>query len=100
MFQQRPRLGYDGIYFILTCKLLQGMEEGRGMKEASKDFYNPRGRWSSYYRIFKFFPDGCMFHYLTSTQPLAQPSKPLRELVFEAVYGELHALLQDLAVLG
>lgn len=85
MFQQRPRLRFDGLYFITTSKLLQGMNEGRGMKEEGKDFYNPGGRWATSFRVLRFFPDGSLFSYLCSSHTpadirkiasLVQPSKP------------------------
>ena len=33
MFLRRPRLRFDGMYYLETKKLIRGMVEGRGMKE-------------------------------------------------------------------
>ena len=67
MFRFRRRLRFDGVYYVKTTKLLAGLAEGRGMKEAGKDFYDPRGRWVTSYRVLRFFPCGRMFSYLCST---------------------------------
>jgi len=66
MFMLRPRLRLDGLYFVPYTKLIRGMAEGHGMKEHGTDFYSPVGKWSIYYRIFKFYPNGVMFCYLCS----------------------------------
>ena len=34
MFLQRRRLRFDGLYYCAVTKLIRGMNEGRGMKEA------------------------------------------------------------------
>lgn len=73
MFQQRKRLRFDGIYVLTTKKLLQGEDEGRGMKETGKDFYNVGGLWVTSYRVLRFYPDGTMFSHLT-----AQPQEAWR----------------------
>ena len=65
MFMTRRRLRFDGLYYITTVKVMMGCQEGRGMKEAGKDFY--RGPLAvTYHRIFRFFPNGMMFCYITS----------------------------------
>ena len=64
MFQRRKRLRFDGLYYLATTKLLAGLNEGRGMKEADKDFYSPAGRWVTSYRVMRFFPDGRLFTHL------------------------------------
>ena len=43
MFMERRRLRFDGMYYISTTRMLSGTIEGRGMKEADKDFYCPGG---------------------------------------------------------
>ena len=75
MFRQRKSLRFDGLYYIETTKLLQGMNEGRGMKEADKDFYNPYGRFVTTFRCLRFFPCGAMFSYLCATQTPADIRK-------------------------
>ena len=68
MFMTRRRLRFDGLYYITTVKVMMGCQEGRGMKEAGKDFY--RGPLAvTYHRIFRFFPSGDCWVYLTSTHP-------------------------------
>lgn len=68
MFRWRRRLRFDGLYYLTTTKLLHGLNEGRGMKELDKDFYNPGGRWVTSFRVFRFFPNGRMFSLLISSQ--------------------------------
>lgn len=70
MFARRPRLRFDGIYVHAHTKLLRGTQEGRGMKETDIDFYAACGKWRTYYRLFRFFPDGSMFAFITSVPPL------------------------------
>ena len=41
MFMARRRLRFDGVYYLSTTRMLCGTNEGRGMKEADKDFYCP-----------------------------------------------------------
>ena len=67
MFMRRKRLRYDGVYYLATKRLLHGLNEGRGMKEADKDFYNPAGNWVTQYRLLRFFPCGAMFSYLCAS---------------------------------
>ena len=85
MFQQRKRLRFDGLYYVATTKLLHGLNEGRGMKEADRDFYSPGGRLVTSFRIIVFFPCGAMFSYLCSSHTPAdirkaasaiQPTRP------------------------
>ena len=68
MFQRRPRLRTDGVYYITTTKILKSTQEGRGMKEADKDLYSPAGLWVTSYRVLRFFPDGSMFSHLCASQ--------------------------------
>ena len=99
MFMERRRLRFDGMYYISTTRMLSGTIEGRGMKEADKDFYCPGGHCYhplvsrphphpqpltltphpspltlspppggmkvTYHRIFRFWPSGDLFVYLT-----------------------------------
>ena len=44
MFMRRRRLRFDGLYYLTTVKLIHGLNEGRGMKEADKDFYHAGAR--------------------------------------------------------
>ena len=68
MFMRRRRLRFDGLYYITTVNFIIGCQEGRGMKETGKDFY--RGRHEvTYHRIFRFFPSGDCWVYLTSQHP-------------------------------
>lgn len=68
MYMTRRRLRFDGLYYITTVKVMMGCQEGRGMKEAGKDFY--RGPLAvTYHRIFRFFPSGDCWVYLTSQHP-------------------------------
>ena len=85
MFQQRPRLRFDGLYYFTTTKLVHGLNEGRGMKEADKDFFNPAGNWVTTFRVLRFYPDGRLFSYLCSSHTpadirkaasLLHPNKP------------------------
>ena len=70
MFMRRRRLRFDGFYCATHKRLLAGLNEGRGMKEAEKDFYNPLGRWVTYHRIVRFYASGDLFVYLsTGTAP-------------------------------
>ncbi len=78
MFRRRKRLRFDGFYYLASTKLLHGLNEGRGMKESNKDFYNTGGRWVTSYRLLRFFPDGSMFsHLFASSSPvtLRKPAK-------------------------
>ena len=83
MFRERKRLRYDGLYFVATTKLLAGLNEGRGMKEADKDFYNPGGRWVTSFRVFRFFPCGRMFSYLCSSHTPADVRKAAAQVTAE-----------------
>ena len=78
MFMRRPRLRLDGFYFIPVSRLMQGMPEGRGIKEKDVDFYSKAGKWSTYYRIFRFFSSGHMFCYICSTANPVELRKGLR----------------------
>ena len=60
MFMARRRLRFDGVYFISTTRMVEGTNEGRGMKEADKDFYCPGGMKVTYHRIFRFWPSGSL----------------------------------------
>lgn len=94
---QRPRLRTDGIYFDAHTKLIKGLIEGRGMKETDEDFYSACGKWSTYYRVFRFYSDGSMFVNITSVSPLevkraaaaVTPSRPasLRQRLKDACWG-------------
>ena len=64
MFMARRRLRFDGVYFLSTTRMLCGTNEGRGMKEADKDFYCPGGMKVTYHRIFRFWPSGNLCAYL------------------------------------
>ena len=68
MFMERRRLRFDGVYFISTTKMLKGLNEGRGMKETDKDFYQPGGMRVTYHRIFRFWPSGDCFVFLTGNE--------------------------------
>lgn len=94
---QRPRLRTDGIYFDAHTKLVKGLIEGRGMKEKDEDFYSACGKWSTYYRVFRFYSDGSMFVNITTQSPLevrkaaaaVTPSRPasLRQRLKDACWG-------------
>jgi len=60
---------------VATTKLLAGLNEGRGMKEAGKDFYCPGGRWVTSYRVLRFFPCGSLFSYLCASHTPAEVRK-------------------------
>ena len=75
MFLRRPRLRTDGLYYLASKRLIHGLNEGRGMKEADVDYYNPAGNWVVSYRLFRFFPDGAMFIYLCSSHGPADVRK-------------------------
>jgi hypothetical protein len=77
MFRERLRLRFDGFYYLATTKLLVGLNEGRGMKEADKDFYKPGGRWVTSYRVLRFWPDGRMFTFLFAWQTPAEARRAL-----------------------
>lgn len=66
MFQQRRRLRFDGIYFLKYTRVLIGLNEGRGMKEADKDFLKPGGHWVVTYRVLQFYPGGEIVSFLCS----------------------------------
>lgn len=97
MFVCRPRLRFDGLYFNSHTKLLKGLQEGRGMKEKDEDFYSACGKWSTYYRVFRFFADGSMFVCITSQSPVEMrkvaaavtPERPasLRQRIKDACWG-------------
>jgi hypothetical protein len=94
---QRPRLRTDGIYFDAHTKLVKGLIEGRGMKEKDEDFYSACGKWSTYYRVFRFYSDGSMFVNITTQSPVevrraaaaVSPSRPasLRQKLKDACWG-------------
>ena len=75
MFRLRRRLRFDGIYSIATTKRIFGLNEGRGMKETDKDYYNPAGNFVTSYRVLRFFPCGEMFSYLCSSHTPADIRK-------------------------
>ena len=67
MLQERARLRFDGVYFLSQSRLVVGQQEGRGMKEGpSCDYYDPRGKWSTFYRIWRFHVDGSMWAFVCS----------------------------------
>ena len=68
MFMERRRLRFDGVYYISTTRLLSGTIEGRGMKEADKDFYCPGGHCHH--------PLGCMPSSLALTLTLNPSPSP------------------------
>lgn len=41
MYMHRPRPRTDGVYVVKWSTQRHGRDEGRGMKEAGKDFYKP-----------------------------------------------------------
>lgn len=83
MFRWRRRLRFDGLYYLTTTKLLHGLNEGRGMKEADKDFYNPGGRWVTTFRVFRFYPNGRMFSLLISSQTPGEVRKAASQVAAE-----------------
>jgi len=91
MYELRPRLRLDGFYFVAVSRLLVGAREGRGMKEAEKDFFDPRGKWSTYYRIWRFFPSGHVFCWLPAER---RPDQSRRDVaaVSCAAPASLHRL--------
>lgn len=66
MYRERRRLRFDGIYFFKYTRVLIGLNEGRGMKEADKDFLKPGGHWVITYRVIQFYPEGEMVTFLCS----------------------------------
>lgn len=68
MYVSRPRLRLDGVYFMAHSKLVLGVNEGRGMKEAADvDYHSPGGKWTTFYRFFRFFRDGTCAVYISSS---------------------------------
>ena len=75
MFLHRRRLRFDGLYSFATTKRIFGLNEGRGMKEADKDYYNPAGNFVTSYRVLRFFPCGSLFSCLFASQTPADIRK-------------------------
>ena len=55
MYIHRPRPRYDGFYFFKWSTQRHGRDEGRGMKDAGKDYYKPVIITLMYRALVNFF---------------------------------------------
>jgi hypothetical protein len=98
MFMARRRLRYDGMYCLSTTRMLVGTNEGRGMKEADTDFYRPGGMKVTWHRIFRFWPSGDVFVYLTcQVQPESAAFRRAAQAVTPARKASLSQRLKGAA---